>query len=312
VPAWLAEHGVVIGEAVVESGLMYLTRWYHRRAAPLPEDPKLGGDLGFVKYLAVPGDGDTLSVTLAVRTGDRELRSALADPDRFEHACRILPGPDLFFGDGQVMDPIGGVRPMTGLVNRLRCFRDERGRPRVLGFAAVGDAHTCTNPLYGRGCALAVVMAVLLADAATAHPGDPAALACAYEAACAREVEPWYHSSVQMDALGADPAGFVGRNSDGELNPAAKAMAAVFAAAATEPVIGRGISRLMNLLVTPAELFAEPAFMARVGEIMADPDQVDIPPRCGPTRRELLDALADVPTSPRNPDPDPEPAGAPT
>jgi 2-polyprenyl-6-methoxyphenol hydroxylase-like FAD-dependent oxidoreductase len=313
VPAWLAEHGVEVGETVVESGLMYLTRWYHRPASPLPDDPKLGGDLGFVKYLAVPGDGDTLSVTLAVRTADRELRTALSDPDRFEHACRILPGPDLFFGGGQQMEPIGGVRPMTGLVNRLRPFLGDQGRPKVLGFAAVGDAHTCTNPLYGRGCALAVVMAGLLTDALGEHPDDAEAAAVTYEQACAREVEPWYHSSVQMDALGADPAGLGGRGPDGEPNPAAKGMTAVFAAAATDPVIGRGISRLMNLLVTPAALFAEPAFMGRVGEIMADPDQIDIPPREGPTRQELLDALAALPTgSSTSTDPAPETAGATT
>jgi 2-polyprenyl-6-methoxyphenol hydroxylase-like FAD-dependent oxidoreductase len=311
VPAWLATLGVEVGETVVESGLMYLTRWYRRPAAPLPDDPKLGGDLGFVKYLAVPGDGDTLSVTLAVRTADRELRTALADPDRFEHACRILPGPDLFFGEGQVMEPIGDVRPMTGLVNRLRHFLDD-GRPKVLRFAAVGDAHTCTNPLYGRGCALAVVMATLLADAVAAHPGDPDATAVAYEQACAREIEPWYHSSVQMDALGADPAGLGVRGTDGEANPAAKGMTAVFAAAATDPVIGRGISRLMNLLVTPGELFAEPAFMGRVAEIMADPDQIDVPPRQGPTRQELLDALAAPAPGPSTADPSPETAGATT
>jgi flavin-dependent dehydrogenase len=312
VPAWLADHGVDVGETVVESGLMYLTRWYHRPAAPLPDDPKLGGDLGFVKFLAVPGDGDTLSVTLAVRTADRELRTALSDPDRFEHACRILPGPDLFFGEGRQMDPIGGVRPMTGLVNRLRPFLDDGARPKVLGFAAVGDAHTCTNPLYGRGCALAVVMAGLLADAVAEHPHDAEAAAVAYEQACAREIEPWYHSSVQMDALGADPAGLGGRGPDGDPNPAAKGMTAVFAAAATDPVIGRGISRLMNLLVTPGELFAEPAFMGRVAEIMADPDQIDIPPREGPTRQELLDALATVPAGSTGTDPAPETAGAST
>src|SRR3546814_19709540 len=62
---------------------MYLTRWYHRVGSNDDLDPKLGGDLGFVKYLAVPGDGDTLSVTLAVRTDDSELRAALSDADRF-------------------------------------------------------------------------------------------------------------------------------------------------------------------------------------------------------------------------------------
>jgi 2-polyprenyl-6-methoxyphenol hydroxylase-like FAD-dependent oxidoreductase len=319
VPAWLAEHGIDVEETIVESGLMYLSRWYHRPAAELPADPKLGGDLGFVKYLAVPGDGDTLSVTLAVRTADTELRAALSDPDRFDHACRVLPGPDLFFTPGTAMEPIGGVRPMAGLLNRLRPFLGDDGRPVVLGFAAVGDSHTCTNPLYGRGCSLAVVMATELADALAEHPHDLEARALAYERACQREVEPWYHSSVQMDAMGADPAGLGTRGpaagdegagpgdaADGR-SAAAKGMTAVFAAAATDPVIGRGVSRMMNLLTTPADLMADGPFLTRVAEIMADPDQIEIPPRVGPSRTDLLDALAGIgaPTRPLEPTDEP-------
>ncbi|MEQ1788607.1 MAG: FAD-dependent oxidoreductase, partial [Acidimicrobiales bacterium] len=150
VPEWLAALDVEVGETTVESGLMYLTRWYERPAAELPPDPKLGGDLGFVKFLAVPGDGDTLSVTLAVPSDDHELRKALLDPDRFDLACHLLPGPDLFFSaDAPRLEPIGAVRPMAGLLNRIRRFTDDIGEPLVLGFHALGDAHTTTNPLYG-------------------------------------------------------------------------------------------------------------------------------------------------------------------
>jgi 2-polyprenyl-6-methoxyphenol hydroxylase-like FAD-dependent oxidoreductase len=123
VPAWLAAIGIDVAETVHESGLMYLTRWYRTPAVEVPHDAKLGGDLGFVKFLGIPGDGGTLSVTLAVRTADTELRLALSDPDRFDRACQLLPGPDLFFADGPMV-PIGGVRPMTGLLNRLRRFLD--------------------------------------------------------------------------------------------------------------------------------------------------------------------------------------------
>ena len=93
---------------------------------------------------------------------------------------------------------------MGGLINRLRSFVDEDGRPRVIGFHALGDAHTTTNPLYGRGCSLAMVQAVLLSDAFVAHPTDPVARALAYEEASAREIEPWYHFAVDGDALRAD------------------------------------------------------------------------------------------------------------
>jgi 2-polyprenyl-6-methoxyphenol hydroxylase-like FAD-dependent oxidoreductase len=288
-PAWFEEIGVDLPETVVESGLMYLTRWYVDPQHEIPEEAKLGGDLGFVKYLGIPGDAGTLSVTLAVRTADGDLRTALSDPDRFDEACRVLPGPDLFFRDGP-LEPIGGVRPMTGLLNRLRRFRHEDGRPRVLGFHAVGDAHTTTNPLYGRGCSLAAVQATLLADAAVAHPGDAVGRAVAYEESCDREVEPWYHSAVQMDAMGADPSGKGGLGGGAD-NPAAKGLTAVFAAAATDPVIGRGIARFMNLLMTPQQLMADPVLMGRIAEVMADPSAYPVPPREGPSRSELLDQL---------------------
>ena len=97
---------------------------------------------------------------------------------------------------------------MGGLLNRLRRFTSDDGTPTVLGFHAVGDAHTCTNPLYGRGCTLAMVQAFHLADAVTAHPGDPVGRATAYEAACRHDVEPWFEVSVEMDKMGSDPLGF--------------------------------------------------------------------------------------------------------
>lgn len=290
---WLAALGVDVPETTVESGLMYLTRWYARPAAALPPDPKLGGDLGFVKFLAVPGDGDTLSATLAVPSEDQDLRKALLHPDRFDLACHLLPGPDLFFRpDAPRLEPLGAVRPMAGLLNRLRRFTDPGGDPLVVGFYVLGDAHTTTNPLYGRGCSLAAVQACLLADAFAEHADDPVARAVAYEAGNAREIEPWYDSAVQMDQLGADPAGTsaFGGGGGGDAGPG-RAMAAVFVAAATDPVIGRGIARFMNLLQTPAQLLMDAELMQRIAEVVADPDAYPAPPRLGPGRRELLARL---------------------
>jgi len=296
VVTWLADVGADVAETVVPSGLVYMSRWYRLPRGEITIDPKLGGDLGYLKYLGVPGDGDTLSITLAVRSADGDLRRVLGDPDRFEQACRLLPGPAQFFAHGP-LTPLDGVRPMGGLVNRLRRFRTADGAPIALGFHAVGDAHTCTNPLYGRGCSLALVQAGLLADAVAAHPDDPAARAAAYEDACRREVEPWYDLSVQTDASGSDPSG---RDSDAALSPQARAMIALFVAAETDPVIARALARLWNLLALPSDLATDPVTAARMLEVMSDPDAYPAPPREGPTRVELLAALTSIP--------DPEPA----
>jgi 2-polyprenyl-6-methoxyphenol hydroxylase-like FAD-dependent oxidoreductase len=292
IPEWLGARGVAVPETIVESGLMYLSRWYRLPEGSFEElDPKLLGDLGFVKYIAVPGDGSTLSVTLAIRADDHDLRVALSDPDRFELACRALPGPDQFFTDGS-LEPCGPVRPMAGLLNRIRRFVDDDGRPVVLGFHVIGDAHTCTNPLYGRGCSLAVVQALLVTEAFGAHPDDPTARALAYEAGSRREVEPWYEVAVQMDQLGADP------NSPGIAGPAGDALRAVFVAAATDPVIGRGLARFWNLLATPTDLMADGELLTRMAAVMADPDAYPVPARTGPSRHELLATItADAPSA---------------
>lgn len=290
VPGWLAQCGIEVPETVRESGLMYLSRWY--RLPPhldIAIDPKLGGDLGFVKYLAVPGDAGTLSVTLAIPAADRDLRAALLDGQRFDAACRALPGPNRFFGNGP-LEPLGPVRPMGGLLNRLRRFLDQSATPTVLGFHAVGDAHTCTNPLYGRGCSLAFVQAVLLADAAATHPRNPYERTVAYEQGCKREVEPWFDLSVMMDTMGADPAGFPGTGSRSDSSP--NGIAALLVASGSDPVIGRAMARFWNLLATPADLMADPEVMTRIAAVLAEPEAYPLPPREGPSRRELLAAIA--------------------
>jgi hypothetical protein len=70
-------------------------------------------------------------------------------------------------------------------------------------------------------------------------------------------------------------------------------MAAVFVAAATDPVLGRALVRFWNLLVTPAGMMADAEVMARMAEVMAHPEDYPLPAPVGPTREELLAALAD-------------------
>ena len=291
VPELLGAIGVDVPEKVVESGLMYVSRWYSwPGGVEAIKEAKLGGDLGFVKFLGIPGDAGTLSVTLAVRSDDRDLRHALSNEDNFDLACTLLPGPDTFFKDGP-LEPRTEVKVMGGLLNRLRTFVDSDGNPTVLGFHAIGDAHTCTNPLYGRGASLAMVQATFVADALVEHGDDAFARAKAYEAACKKQVEPWFDISVAMDQAGADPKGFAlagGSDKDkNEMNP----MRALFVAAATDPVIGRAFARFFNLLALPSEMMSDPVVMARVAEVMAAPEKFPVPEIVGPTRGDLLAAL---------------------
>lgn len=284
IAGWLEPLGVEVPETVHESGLMYLTRWYRTddRLAT-PPAPKAGGDLGYLKFLVVPGDGAMLSATLAVPVADRHLRRTLSDPERFDEACRRLPGPDEWFGELD-LDPVGGVRPMGGLLNRIRHFSTEDGKPSVLGFHVVGDAHTCTNPLYGRGCTLALLQAIRLAEA-VADDAEPLERARRYEEACRNEVAPWWRHAVETDRSGADPGADEG---DRALRDRLRALNA---ASQTDPVVGRAMTRLWNLLVLPADLQADEEFAARAAAIMGDPVRYPAPELPGPSREGLLEAL---------------------
>ena len=75
--------------------------------------------------------------------------------------------------------------------------------PIVHGYLAVGDAAMCTNPLYGRGCSLALVHAFGLADTLRTHGADPDALAREFAAFTERELVPWFRSVGRAGRAGA-------------------------------------------------------------------------------------------------------------
>lgn len=279
VASWLAPLGVTLDEERRDHRLVYLTRWYrYERPGEPPVEPRVFGDVGFCKYLAVPADGGLLSVSFCLAADD-DLRAELTRPEAFDRAVDVLPDPVGFLRVHRGA-PVGAVHPMGGLGNRLRRFADDAGEPLVLGLHAVGDAHTCTNPIHGRGCSVALVQAGMLADAFAAHPGDARARAAAYEAACRAELEPWYRLSVMAD----QPR----RAMTAEMRQASASLQALFGAVVgglvDEPLLVDACSRVINMCTTPDALFAEPEVMARAAALLAD--------------AELLQRLQQVPVSP--------------
>ena len=80
---------------------------------------------------------------------------------------------------------------------------------------------------------------------------------------------------------------------DSAAHDANKAIARIFAAGGQDPVVGRGLMRLMNLLATPSDLMADPEFLARSMAILGDPETYPVPPPPpGPDRAELLALLS--------------------
>jgi len=282
VPAWLAEHGVEVAEEVHDAGVVYFSRYYK---AHHDDDFGFRGAFGAGLGVGVIGaDARTFSITAIVDKEDKELRAHLNDDDRFEATVRLMP--ELADVVAAPYEPIHPVHCMTGLINRTRTFTAADGTPLVRGLVAVGDAHTCTNPAYGRGQSLALRQAVLLADALEATD-DVLEAARAYEAASAEQVVPWYRFSMLTDQM-RSMTSRGGRGGGAPGGPGGFDPSVLFGAGDPETV--RTAMRVFNLLDPPD------AIIALLPKLQAAAASRPAPQRTGPkvkrpTREQVL-ALA--------------------
>jgi 2-polyprenyl-6-methoxyphenol hydroxylase-like FAD-dependent oxidoreductase len=282
VPAWLAAHGVTIAETVGDAGVVYFYRFY-RSARGEPFGFRGGFGAGLIAGV-IDADAGMYSITAVVDRRDKEMRAHLKDSARFDATMRLLPELADVAADASV--PVHPVHCMTGLINRTRSFTDASGAPLVRGLVAVGDAHTCTNPAYGRGQSLALRQAVLITDALAKHD-DVLEAARAYEEDSAEQVVPWYHFSVLTDqmraaASGGDLVAAAGGNGDG--------FGALFSGMLKDPELVHLMLRVLNLLELPT------ALLARLPELQAAAPAEGWRPRDDtvkrPSREELLSVVA--------------------
>jgi len=262
-PGWLAAAGAgPVEETEEPTGIVYSSRFYRclpGGGAP-PLDRLVLGDLGHLKYALFPGDNGTFSITFGIRAADADLRGVLR-PEPFTAVAQAL-ALRAWLAPG-ASEPITGVEVMGGLVNRLRRF-SPGGVPAATGVYAVGDSSVCTNPLYGRGCALALVQAFALADVLAAHPAGGAEAALAYDGATAAAIEPWYRAAVAQDeADRADAAALAAGHGEGD-QLAAIVREGLLPAARTDPVVYRAFVRAFNLLDPPGAMMADPEVVRRV------------------------------------------------
>ena len=177
-------------------------------APSLPETSgPIGGDLGYLKYAVFLGDNRTFSVTFAVRTDDDELRGGCSTRPRSTGPPAPCPPPRPWAEPARA-EPITRARHGRAAQPAHPASPTTTATRSCSGLHAVGDAHTCTNPLYGRGCSLAMVQA----DAArptrvAAHPDDPLGAPGPTRRPATREIEPWYRASVQQDRMNREQAG---------------------------------------------------------------------------------------------------------
>ncbi len=290
VPGWFAAHGVTVDEQEHPTGTIYLSRFYRAAAGTDAPMGYQGGRRAGLGFVVAGADNGTYSATLAVDADDTELRTHLMDPDRYEAVLPLFREMEPVVTRGG--EPITPVQAMGGLINRIRRFTGAAGAPLVHGFFAVGDAHTCTNPLYGRGSSLAVLQAVLVADAVDAHRDDRGAAARAYESASAARVEPWYHVSLMTDLAARAPKAEEPAAREGGPTPSAPRLDLQTLrriAASRDPELSVLVAKTMSLLLTPQEVFGDPAVVERLTAAAAverprDPDR----PRPPQLTREII------------------------
>ena len=288
-PRWLAAAGAdPVPETEEDTGIVYSSRFY-RILDPAYDPAQHGlvvGDLGYLKYAVFPGDNGTLSITYGVPADDPDLRRMLR-PQPFAAVAAALPAVRAWMEPGRCQ-PISDVEVMAGLINRLRRFVVD-GRPLATGVYAVGDASVCTNPLYGRGCSLALAHAELLADTLDDHGDDPVTAALAFAEATRVTIEPWYHASQAQDRHDGsshdDP-------DDGPVGVGSIIRHGLLPAAGRDPVVFRAFMRMFNLLDRPEAVLLDHQVQARVLAAWQDRGNRPAPPRLGPDRTELLQLLA--------------------
>jgi 2-polyprenyl-6-methoxyphenol hydroxylase-like FAD-dependent oxidoreductase len=153
-----------VAEDSHEVGIVYYSRYFQLHEGldfppcANPFGPRV--DLGYALAASFIGDNSTFAIALMVPAWDRELKTALREPDRFVAACASLPHTHDWV-DPAVSRPITDVASMGALQTTWRAY-ERQGPP---GFVAVADAFCHTDPGWALGLSLGLVHAFALADA---------------------------------------------------------------------------------------------------------------------------------------------------
>jgi 2-polyprenyl-6-methoxyphenol hydroxylase-like FAD-dependent oxidoreductase len=304
-PEWLRGLGAAAPEEhSAPCGIFYTSRFYRLRggARPPRRETTVAADLGYLKYAVFHGDSHIFSVTFAASPEDVPLRALLRRPG-FERAAAAI-ATTRAWTDPACAEPISDVHGMDQLRSMHRRLV-RHGRPLAAGVVAIGDAALHTNPLYGRGCTLAVWHAFLLADALREHPRDREAFALALDEVTERLLVPWYRIGVRQDLDAAEIAALHRRGEEpGENADAAPGVPVdpkawlrsvlrfgLLPALRVDAVVARRFFRAFNLLDPPDDLLRDPDLLARVLAVYRGRAGRQ-EPELGPPRAKLLELLA--------------------
>lgn len=294
----LRELGANIPEDRSPAGILYFTR--HYRLKPGQEEPPRdaipgAGDLGYIKFGVFAADNRHFSITLAVPEIEADLRTATLNPAIFDRICQQIPGAGRWIAPERA-EPVTKVFGMGNLMNAWRYFAKD-GRAAALNFFAVGDSAIRTNPLYGRGCSIAVSHAHILADVLS-EVTDANARAVEFDKRSRAAIRPFWEAIKKQD-LGAI------RRAKNEQKPGYKprfkarliksfAEDAVGPATRSNLKVYRAIMRTFHMLEAPTVWLGKPSIIGRVLLTWARSrrSKRDLyPPKLGPGRTEMLSTL---------------------
>jgi len=287
-PEWLEALGAPRpSERSSDTGILYYTRFYRllRAAPPAGGTGLVAGDLGWVKLAIFPGDRGTFSITIGPPIDDPSLKR-LAEPEQFERFVAAFPSLAPWRVDGASEPVFGSSTPvlvMGQLRNRRRRFVDADG-PVAPGFVAIGDALYHSNPIYGRGCPSALMMAELLDEALGRHPTDPIAMARHYDRACETHVRPFWDAAVASDRRMLGERRALASGARAALIQIAEEAVGWFVdrgvvpATRVDPVVFRGLLRVFHMLDAPDQLMMNPELVLRALPVLARVLRGDVPP----------------------------------
>ncbi|MFF2352735.1 FAD-dependent oxidoreductase [Kitasatospora sp. NPDC058115] len=293
--SWLAAAGLTVGEGLSSPNrLRAFTRYYRLNAAdgtlpgPLNRGNAAGGIWDHYAVVVHPADNGVFAISIGVPTAD-PATDALREPAAFTAVARLSPYVGAW-SDERVATPLTPVQTMTVPPNLLHGAPTADGRP-VTGLFPVGDAACVVDPLYGRGMSLSLAHAFGTADLLDGGPATGTGRAEAAARLVETLLRPWYDHSAR-DSLDRDRLWRA--RAEGSTPPVPvpavpgrPTTREVAAAAATDATVWRGLTRMLMTLSTPAEVFDDAGFRARVRAAAAVPAG----PK-PPTREELVHAVA--------------------
>lgn len=275
-----------VAEELEDSGFVYYGRHFRSADGSIP--PILSGLLqayGSVSILTLPADNGTWGVGIIASSKDAELRG-LRDPERWAAVLREFPFM-AHWGEGLPLDD--DVAVMAKIEDRIRSYVID-GVPVATGVVPVADAWACTNPSLGRGATLGLMHSVALRDLLRRlGPDQPGPFAAAWDEVTREVVEPWYRDTLHFDRhrLAEIEAAVVGECYEpGDV--VWELTNALQCGAMADPELFRGLLKVVSLLQSAEELFAESGFADKVMAVGGGWREAEV---FGPTRKQLVELV---------------------